>query len=382
MWEDKKFLSGKVNNKLYFVVMHILIDTESLLCSDCCLSPPVPALLSPQSFYLPGSIDANDKQMEQWNITTPPLYLWSRPDWTVKHKGIAKEHGHLFSQHEVSNMESPDNEEAPASHTMDDKDGDDVMLGHDSLRLTDDEDHTSSMNGGQKGSSALGSTDRQSQWVSKADSDKSSWKRKRTEENDGRAVTSPAKRQAINQMHEEELDHSISHPIDRGPSVEGFQPKSYLLPPYSEAGDSGYGHLEPSSFGVAYVGTQKYLRESEMRQQSGLYGLQNPDSMRNDYLSGHDPAYNLGSSYLPPGSVSEPPYMMTAPAMQRYAPRLDELNHVSRVDPLRPEPPIIGRIGASEHTLPQPGNGNGLPGFATGSHQFYSRRNSSGRFNR
>ncbi|RLN03789.1 protein ENHANCED DOWNY MILDEW 2-like isoform X2 [Panicum miliaceum] len=50
--------------------------------------------LSGKSFYLPGSLDVADKQMDQWNVSPPPLYLWSRPDWTQKHRRIAEEHGH------------------------------------------------------------------------------------------------------------------------------------------------------------------------------------------------------------------------------------------------------------------------------------------------
>ena len=81
--------------------MYILIDTESLFMFWLLSFFPVPSLLCPQAFYLPGSVDINDRQMEQWNNTPPPFYLWSRQDWTNKHKDIAQEHGHLFSQHEV-----------------------------------------------------------------------------------------------------------------------------------------------------------------------------------------------------------------------------------------------------------------------------------------
>ncbi|XP_020593200.1 protein ENHANCED DOWNY MILDEW 2 [Phalaenopsis equestris] len=52
------------------------------------------ATLSGKSFYLPGSIDVHDKQIEQWNVKPPVLYLWSRPDWTSKHKSIASIQGH------------------------------------------------------------------------------------------------------------------------------------------------------------------------------------------------------------------------------------------------------------------------------------------------
>ncbi|XP_058080241.1 protein ENHANCED DOWNY MILDEW 2-like isoform X2 [Magnolia sinica] len=52
-------------------------------------------ILSGKSFYLPGSVDVNEKQVDQWNIKAPPLYLWSRPDWTARHRGIAIKRGHI-----------------------------------------------------------------------------------------------------------------------------------------------------------------------------------------------------------------------------------------------------------------------------------------------
>ncbi|KDP30848.1 hypothetical protein JCGZ_13791 [Jatropha curcas] len=52
-------------------------------------------LLSGKAFYLPGSVDVNDKQMEDWNLSPPPLYLWSRADWTPLHRAIARQYGHL-----------------------------------------------------------------------------------------------------------------------------------------------------------------------------------------------------------------------------------------------------------------------------------------------
>uniref|UniRef100_A0A0D9X9F9 Zinc finger PHD-type domain-containing protein n=1 Tax=Leersia perrieri TaxID=77586 RepID=A0A0D9X9F9_9ORYZ len=51
--------------------------------------------LAGKSFYLPGSLDADNKVMEQWNMSPPPLSLWSRSDWALKHKEIAKTMGHL-----------------------------------------------------------------------------------------------------------------------------------------------------------------------------------------------------------------------------------------------------------------------------------------------
>lgn len=66
-------------------------------------------LLAGKSFYLPGSVDVNDKQVDQWNNTTPPLYLWSRSDWTSKHTAIAQQHGHASKEPEVvENVEASD----------------------------------------------------------------------------------------------------------------------------------------------------------------------------------------------------------------------------------------------------------------------------------
>ncbi|KAL0353695.1 UNVERIFIED_CONTAM: protein ENHANCED DOWNY MILDEW 2 [Sesamum angustifolium] len=59
----------------------------------CLLASTVVCLF--QAFYLPGSVDVNDKQIEDWNVNAPVLYLWSCPDWTPKHKAIAEQHGHL-----------------------------------------------------------------------------------------------------------------------------------------------------------------------------------------------------------------------------------------------------------------------------------------------
>ncbi|KAK8669440.1 hypothetical protein V6N13_106871 [Hibiscus sabdariffa] len=42
------------------------------------------------------SVDVEDKQLEQWNVKAPPLYLWSRRDWTGMHKAIAQHHGHAY----------------------------------------------------------------------------------------------------------------------------------------------------------------------------------------------------------------------------------------------------------------------------------------------
>jgi hypothetical protein len=101
-----------------------------------------------QSFYLPGSVDENDKQMDQWNMRTPPLSLWSRRDFTAKHKDIAQKHGHLSKQPEVSSeMEKNHHEDIMHNHPTDDHDhcGDISMLIDD---LPTQSDRTEKFRGG------------------------------------------------------------------------------------------------------------------------------------------------------------------------------------------------------------------------------------------
>ncbi|KAK6238637.1 hypothetical protein QUC31_004106 [Theobroma cacao] len=68
-------------------------------------------VLSGKSFYLPGSVDVHDRQLEQWNVKAPPLYLWSRNDWTGWHRAIAQEHGHAYAYKYNGEEEMVGNEE-------------------------------------------------------------------------------------------------------------------------------------------------------------------------------------------------------------------------------------------------------------------------------
>ncbi|XP_065876607.1 protein ENHANCED DOWNY MILDEW 2-like isoform X2 [Euphorbia lathyris] len=52
-------------------------------------------LLSGKAFYLPGSVDVNDKKLDDWNVSPPPLYLWSHVDWATKYEAIAQACSHL-----------------------------------------------------------------------------------------------------------------------------------------------------------------------------------------------------------------------------------------------------------------------------------------------
>ncbi|KAF7831325.1 protein ENHANCED DOWNY MILDEW 2-like isoform X1 [Senna tora] len=426
VWEDEKFLSGK-------------------------------------SFYLPGSVDINDRQMEQWNVRPPLLYLWSRRDWTDKHKAIAKDHGHMPSQHEVLPRRKSFNAEvSPADPTMDDGNhDDDLMLGHDLSKTEDNpEGGQAPMNEDQMETLFFGNNDQenlveQEQDPSLNKSDITSWKKKNSEENDGRGrdVVSPANntydgvekhsqtkafdgRSSMEGQHSHpkafdgrssmESQHSLPKAFDGRSPMEGFPSKPVISPPHVGVGDNAYRYYEPTTcspteFAATYGGTQNwstappsdygarnfeeqhnsflgdttgsfgyrphireednYWKESDIRQQIRIYGIQEPEYMRSGYVTGDDPTYGqMRNTYGQLGSVPESSYMNT-PAMHRYAPRLDESNN-ARMRNFGSEPPIAGRNDNLERSVPpQSRYGSGPVGFAPGPHHLHSRHSSAGWLN-
>ncbi|XP_060672411.1 protein ENHANCED DOWNY MILDEW 2 isoform X2 [Ziziphus jujuba] len=81
-------------------------------------------ILSGKSFYLPGSVDIHNKQLEDWNLKAPPLYLWSRCDWSIRHKAIAKEQGHVWNdQRELHEKEDKNEAEAEGAERRDQTEG-------------------------------------------------------------------------------------------------------------------------------------------------------------------------------------------------------------------------------------------------------------------
>ncbi|KAH9602498.1 hypothetical protein KSS87_020957, partial [Heliosperma pusillum] len=70
-------------------------------------------LLTGESFYLPGAFSAEDRQISQWNNVPPPLYLWSHPDWTRKHREIANRCGHSVSRDKLPVRRPPSPKHLP-----------------------------------------------------------------------------------------------------------------------------------------------------------------------------------------------------------------------------------------------------------------------------
>ncbi|XP_017227306.1 protein ENHANCED DOWNY MILDEW 2 isoform X3 [Daucus carota subsp. sativus] len=98
-----KFIDKALKFRPKLIALIVPPETERLDTKD----PPYDLvfedseLLAGKSFYLPGSVDVNDKQMDQWNAKPPPLSFWSRKDWTDKHHVIAKKYGDLHTRQEI-----------------------------------------------------------------------------------------------------------------------------------------------------------------------------------------------------------------------------------------------------------------------------------------
>ncbi|KAG7538033.1 Zinc finger PHD-type [Arabidopsis suecica] len=95
--------------------------------------------LSGNSFYLPGSVNEEDKQLEDWNIVPPPLSLWSRSDFAAKHKKIAEKHCHLSRDVGSSKLKIVEEEAKASLHPLGPSDGmcDDIPVEKDELEVAE-----------------------------------------------------------------------------------------------------------------------------------------------------------------------------------------------------------------------------------------------------
>ncbi|CAK9163878.1 unnamed protein product [Ilex paraguariensis] len=436
-------------------------------------------LLVGKSFYLPGSVDVYDKQLEDWNVNAPPLYLWSRPDWTAKHKAIAQQCGHLSKLREKLSLEENGFETRVSDLTVEghDLNGGTPML-VDDHHVPDEQAHlqergaslTESPNDGfRHGNSGMEGHENHGHGQNL--STKNSKKRHRGERK---------RERGSGKMSQDDQNGQRSQPRHSPPSIAGDKSldsqSSKLLEilSHKDAGEQSYGHFERKSisgshsqFRMGYGNSdedmarsygfnseepystltqrlsygaspgpdygirkseeqlkdhqrastdslgyrsyftemeEKYGRESDIRSQVRLYGQQDLDllngresdirshvrlygqqdpdfsSQRDSYIAaGHNPVFS--SSYGHIGLAGDPSYSRAhTSTMQRYAPRLDELNP-ARVNSLGSQPPLLSRSGMYDPPPPRPGFRADSLGFAPGPYLPFSQQNSSGWLN-
>ncbi|KAL2495851.1 protein ENHANCED DOWNY MILDEW 2-like [Forsythia ovata] len=451
-------------------------------------------MLVGKSFYLPGSVDVNDKQMEDWNLNAPPLYLWSHPDWTPKHKDIAQQHGHLSKdQKKLSSFQ----ESRPEIHVSDaagDRNNldqypvhqvDDQNLGNRQENWEQEARVTTSHKEELPRDSCVTEGDRNhghQKNQSEAISEKFRGKRKRK------------RRPAMSLEDKSTGKHSLScrpyHNVDGGRLLDDHSPKSLERPSHMDIEMEDYQHSENSSFSASRPYSQtrhggnmdddlvsKYRLQSEeafpslTNRQShthnpehgfrtpinetrhggnldddlvGKYRLQSeepfpsltnrqshtpnpehgfrtpdpsmgyprgttdmhgyrsyeteekygrdvniqpnvnlpgrpPHSWTQNYGSNPGPGYAPSYGQLVPSANSIYGGMNTS-AMQRYAPRLDELNH-TRMNRVGSGLPLPDTSGVFRSPVPRPGFQAGSLGFAPGPHHPFPQQNSSGWLN-
>ncbi|KAJ6754103.1 PHD FINGER-CONTAINING PROTEIN [Salix purpurea] len=391
--------------------------------------------LSGKSFYLPGSVNENEKQMDQWNLTAPPLYLWSRQDWSAKHKAIAQKHGHPFRQQEISNLEKKHRETKTPAPVNDQYNNAGASLLPNYIPLQSkrpEESNCGIVNDGHKGRPGCNSSDREGQdshCPRKSHSDETSRKKRQGEKmvERGTGEKSLEGRQSGGKKTSPSDYKGMHRPsprnVDGRSSLEGSS-RSVEKQPQADIGRNCYQHLDPSlsdsyiqqhrtpygrslvsnhddmnrrpgtnihesySLDIHGLSSGGYREEHSTRfvTTNGIeldrqlpfhhYGQQGADFAQWNYPSVRD----LGLGHMEPASAipyghlglaAEPSYMTNVSAMQRYAPRLDELNH-TRMSNLGPEPSMLNRNGSYDPRAPGAGYQFDSMGFAPGPQHPYS----------
>ncbi|ESQ42912.1 hypothetical protein EUTSA_v10012452mg [Eutrema salsugineum] len=92
------FIAKALEFRPKILILIVPPETERLDKKSYVLIWEDAAIVAGKSFYVPGSVNEEDKQLEDsWNNVSPPLSLWSRSDFAAKHKEIAEKHNHLSS---------------------------------------------------------------------------------------------------------------------------------------------------------------------------------------------------------------------------------------------------------------------------------------------
>ncbi|MCH89581.1 PHD finger-containing protein, partial [Trifolium medium] len=224
--------------------------------------------------------------------------------------------------------------------------GDKLMLNHDLLVSTDDQEEQACINESRKRSSHHGNVDQESekrQEFKMSKSWKTSGKRTLIEKNDrkGLGVSSQL-------FKEKGVVSQASRCIKRAPGHQGRSHSEIEKGTSVKNADENQNREE-----------EKHRRESNARQQVGPSGVQDPNATQNDHLSGHNPCANKHAQL---STASKSLNKMNTLAA-------DESNLVRTGSPT-PDPPIFSGNGTFERIVP--------PGFAAGPNYAFSLHHSAG----
>ncbi|KAL3503571.1 hypothetical protein ACH5RR_038020 [Cinchona calisaya] len=311
-------------------------------------------LLIGKAFYLPGSIDVNDKQIEDWNVNSPSLYLWSRPDWTTRHTEIAQQQGHLPSLDKMIKLEEKRNIPDRISTMLVGGPGlqDFKQLQERDTKATETRIEEFCNNRGHQPS--LEDHDRKDQAKGNCEEGNKN-ERKRSRES---KKTSP--------MRKSLPRHSSPNACSRS----WDQSKHTEMPSHTREGYHHFGHASVSGLHV--------------HRERGYDNYEGDRRVEEPYLctanKGHQPVVpEVSPSNRQLGINCEQNSMMNTSVMQRYAPRLDELN-TTRMNNVGSVQHLDG-INGFYNTPPHPGGRPRPLGFVHGPYRPYSGQGSSGWLN-
>lgn len=342
-------------------------------------------LLAGKSFYLPGSVDVNAKQMDQWNNTTPHLYLWSRPDWTTKHKTIAQQHAHIPGEEEPA-ARSDENPNEKSDMDVD---------------LSVNKDKTKSNT--KKSPKKKNSFGQNSRKRNRSNGQESKTEDKHFPEQDETQKLED-KYDKPSGEEDEALKIEVKHSPGPGPTLEtvvsdiSHANEQHLERRYnpvtSEVGDY-YSSRSDVDMETRYNTPPDYRRPEppnpsySMRPDPPLQYHHNPgyrgpyfDDMGSRGGYHHEPGLTRYGAHPDPdmGSYNR----SSTSTMQRYAPRLDELNHTmmgrpdQQLDEMNHSRNFGPRGMGGYAPPPPPPPPMHAPGFAPGPYNPYSHHNSSG----
>ncbi|PIA65279.1 hypothetical protein AQUCO_00100630v1 [Aquilegia coerulea] len=389
--------------------------------------------LSGKSFYLPGSVDVNDNQMEQWNNKPPPLYLWSRSDWTVRHKATALKRGHLCKEQEGLLMTG--NYSEVQGHTCKDVEDSHMKENYSEVQFSEDMDISPVHDYCEKVNQNKSMPERIVPSIQDSNREYHSYQRKSSQQSSQQSLAGEDKGKHSRHMAEIQADsrnsvegHSnealdISN-REASEDVQHFQPCVSGLEyrtGYSDMGceDPNGSARRYSSDGIALtrgdtsMGTNfgqqynvrgvdysqtaytteldEHRKRTDIHQLLRQYGGASTGPL---FPSNHYPSQD--GVYGGVGSVSTPYRLsslvpesaygrVNSSTMQRYAPRLDELNHVRNgiggQMPLNGGGSMFDTLGSQYTPGSYPGNRPNISGFAPGPPRPSSHHNSSGWLN-
>lgn len=358
-----------------------------------------------QSFYLPGSVDVNDNQIEDWNRDPPPLYLWSRPDWTAKHRAIAEQHGHSSGTLKNYRPDNKSQNDMLAPNSAQESHSPTVKS---PVKHNEDLPVDKPQNLQRK--DTVATTTSPKEWSKKKPTppkDPSASKPKnfggKGKKNNRRSLEDKSefgrKGKKTRRSMEYRPSNKFSGPLHLSPNMPDHETRSRV---HSDRVD--YPHFSRRS-NQPYSQTRYNNPNDEMEDVVNRYYMNGEEPLRGTTSNSRPeyapPDYSFGApndqwvaplddtvgtfaepnpwnerpAYPPtyPGAHFPSPYgEMGTSAMQRYAPRLDEMNHARVV----PGPP--GNVVGPTYHPPQ----TGPLGFAPRPyHHSYSQQNSSGWLN-